>query len=414
MVRLNKNRGVFDDIGFGSEHRAPYACDPSDSRGRLIAEPFSPTRTDYQRDRDRVIHSTAFRRLKHKTQVFIYHEGDHFRTRLTHTIEVAQVARSIARALRVDEDLAEALALAHDLGHTPFGHAGEDALAFSMKDYNGFEHNAQTLRIVTALERRYATFDGLNLSWETLEGIVKHNGPLINAKGASIGKYTATGLPHAIQIYSQSHDLMLDTYASLEAQAAAIADDIAYNAHDIDDGLREGVFNLDDLHDVPLVGDILKEVAALYPGLDKTRTTHELVRRLITGLIEDVIVTARSNVAAIKPQSADDVRRAGRVMVTFSPDILMADRGIKAFLFEHMYRTPKVLAVRDNAEIIVKNLFERYLNDPTLMANEWGAHLSHTGDDMLPRLVCDYVAGMTDRFAVQEHRRLFDVTPDLS
>ena len=407
------NSGIsFEAIGFGGEYRAPYACDPKDSRGRLIPEPASPTRTPSQRDRDRVIHSTAFRRLKHKTQVFIYHEGDHFRTRLTHTIEVAQVARSIARALRVDEDLAESLALAHDLGHTPFGHAGEDALARSMVDYNGFEHNAQTLRIVTALEKRYANFDGLNLSWETLEGIVKHNGPLIDASGASIGKYADDGLPHAIQVYSKNHDLMLNTYASIEAQSAAIADDIAYNAHDIDDGLREGVFALDDLKDVPLVGDILKEVRELYPKLDTTRTTHEIVRRLITVMIEDVILTAQSNINTLGVRSADDVRHADRMIVTFSPDMVMADRGIKAFLFEHMYRTPKVLAVRDNAEVIVSNLFDRYLNDPKLMANEWGETLPRA--DVLPRLVCDYVAGMTDRFALQEHRRLFDVTPDLS
>ena len=407
------NSGIsFEAIGFGGEYRALYACDPKDSRGRLIPEPASPTRTPSQRDRDRVIHSTAFRRLKHKTQVFIYHEGDHFRTRLTHTIEVAQVARSIARALRVDEDLAESLALAHDLGHTPFGHAGEDALARSMVDYNGFEHNAQTLRIVTALEKRYANFDGLNLSWETLEGIVKHNGPLIDANGASIGKYADDGLPHAIQVYSKNHDLMLNTYASIEAQSAAIADDIAYNAHDIDDGLREGVFALDDLNDVPLVGDILKEVRELYPELDTTRTTHEVVRRLITRMIEDVILTAQSNITTLGVRSADDVRHADKMMVTFSPDMVMADRGIKAFLFEHMYRTPKVLAVRDNAEVIVGNLFDRYLNDHTLMANEWGETLPRA--DVLPRLVCDYVAGMTDRFALQEHRRLFDVTPDLS
>lgn len=408
---LDQNNSAFDRIGFGGEDRAPYACDPRSSRGRLICELLSPTRTEYQRDRDRIIHSTAFRRLKHKTQVFIYHEGDHFRTRLTHTIEVAQVARSIARALKVDEDLAEALALAHDLGHTPFGHAGEDALARAMKNHSGFEHNAQTLRIVTALERRYATFDGLNLSWETLEGIVKHNGPLINASSVSIGKYKDTDLPHAIEVYTQKHDLMLNTYASVEAQTAAVADDIAYNAHDIDDGLREGVFALDDLLNVPLVGDILKEVRDLYPNLDKTRTTHELVRRLITRMIEDVILTSQSNLTLIDPQSADDVRHAKAATVAFSPDMVMSDQGIKSFLFEHMYRTPKVLAVRDNAEIIVGNLFDKYLMEPSLMANEWGEQLPN--EDVLPRLVCDYVAGMTDRFALQEHRRLFDVTPDL-
>lgn len=414
MMHLDNDHQHFDGIGYGRELHGDYACDHKKSRGRLIAEPLSRTRTDYQRDRDRIIHSTAFRRLKHKTQVFIYHEGDHFRTRLTHTIEVAQVARSIARALRVDEDLAEALALAHDLGHTPFGHAGEDALARCMKEHSGFEHNAQTLRIVTALERRYATFDGLNLSWEALEGIVKHNGPLLDKGGASISKYKDTELPHAIQLYSQDHDLMLDTFASLEAQAAAIADDIAYNAHDIDDGLREGLFELEDLRDVPLVGDLLLEVRELYPELDKTRTTHELVRRVITRLIEDVILTAQANLSKIEPKTADDVRHAGQAIVTFSPDIAAADRGIKSFLFDHMYRTPKVLAVRDNAEIIVGNLFDRYLNQPTLMANDWAGQSLDQNEAILPRLVCDYVAGMTDRFALQEHRRLFDDTPDLS
>lgn len=413
MVPRDNAQDVFSDIGFGGERRAPYASDPARSRGRLIHEEKSPTRTDYQRDRDRVIHSTAFRRLKHKTQVFIYHEGDHFRTRLTHTIEVAQIARSIARALRLDEDLAEALALAHDLGHTPFGHAGEDALARSMREYGGFEHNGQTLRIVTALERHYARFDGLNLSWETLEGIVKHNGPLLGADGGALGKYAKDGLPHAIRVYCETHDLMLATHASLEAQAAAIADDIAYNAHDIDDGLREGLFRLDDLRDVPLVGSLLSEVRGLYPGLEPGRATHELVRRVITRLIEDAISTAKANIAALAPKSADNARFAGRTIVTFSPDFLMADRGIKAFLFERMYRTPKVLAVRANAERIVEELFARYLAAPCEMANEWGEAGERSGSGGLPRRVCDYVAGMTDRFAVQEHRRLFDATPDL-
>jgi len=414
MVPLDNRPERFSGIGFGREYREIYASDPAKSRGRLIAEPSSPTRTDYQRDRDRIVHSTAFRRLKHKTQVFIYHEGDHYRTRLTHTIEVSQVARAIARALRLDEDLTEALALAHDLGHTPFGHAGEDALARMMQEHGGFEHNAQTLRIVTALERRYAAFDGLNLSWETLEGIVKHNGPLTDRGGNGLGKYAKSGLPHAIQVYSTKHDLLLDTFAGLEAQAAAIADDIAYNAHDIDDGLRAGVFQLDDLKDVPLLSDILAQVRARYPALDATRTTHELVRGLITRLIEDVILTATNTITHQSPASADDVRHARNAMVIFSPDILMADRAIKAFLFEHMYRTPSVLAVRDNAEIIVCDLFARYLAAPTEMANEWGHKNRHeNAAESLPRLVCDYVAGMTDHFAVQEHRRLFDVTPDL-
>lgn len=417
-----EGRAHFPMIGYGRGALAPYASDPAGTRGRAVQEPESPTRTAYQRDRDRIIHSTAFRRLKHKTQVFIFHEGDHYRTRLTHTIEVAQLARSIARALRLDEDLAEALALAHDLGHTPFGHAGEDALQRCMALYGGFEHNGQTLRIVTELERRYAAFDGLNLTFETLEGIVKHNGPLTDPAGNSIGKYAHTGLPHAIRNHARKRDLLLSTHASLEAQTAAIADDIAYNAHDIDDGLRAGSFGLDDLADVPLVGELLVEVRERYPALDKSRTTHELVRRLISLLVEDVILTAHSNLTALQPVSADAIRHAGRTLVTFSPAILAADRGIKAFLMEHMYRTPAILLIRNNAEAIVADLFHRYCAQPGEMTVEWRAEAEEAaaitraetgGGADLARLVCDYVAGMTDRFAVQEHRRLFDVTPVL-
>lgn len=409
------NGGRLDGIGFGREDRAIYAASHAVTRGRLFAEPASPTRTCFQRDRDRVVHSTAFRRLKHKTQVFIYSEGDHFRTRLTHTIEVAQIARAIARALRLDEDLAEALALAHDLGHTPFGHAGEDGLAHAMRDYDGFEHNAQTLRLVAALERRYATFDGLNLSWEVLEGIVKHNGPLLTQQGAPAGKYAGGVIPVAISEYNSVHDLMLHTHAGLEGQAAAIADDIAYNAHDIDDGLREGLFEHDDLSGLPLVGDVLTEVRMLYPGLDKTRTTHELVRRVITRLIEDVIVTARDTLCERAFKSADDARFCGETTVCFSTGMAVAERQIKAFLFKNMYHTPSIKRVRDDAEMMVGDLFRRFMNNPSEMANEWGEGLvtGQSRDRVLARRVCDYVAGMTDRFAIQEHRRLFDVTPDL-
>lgn len=414
MQPLAQMTKPFDQIGYGVENRQVYACNPEQSRGRLIQEQASPTRTPYQRDRDRIIHSTAFRRLKHKTQVFIHHEDDHFRTRLTHTIEVAQIARSLARALKLDEDLAEALALAHDLGHTPFGHAGEDALSRCMEDYGGFEHNAQTLRIVTALERRYADFDGLNLSWETLEGIVKHNGPLTDKKGTAIGKFADKRVPQAVLTYNATHDLLLHSHASLEAQAAAIADDIAYNAHDMDDGLREGLFCLDDLTCVPLVGTLLEDVRSRYPGLEPTRSTHELVRRLITCMIEDVIQTAQRALAEVTPQSCDDVRHAGRALIGFSPDMLMADCGIKSFLFEHMYRTPDILTVRNNAEMIVADLFGHYLNKPTDMGNAWGGDIPPDLDDKaLARRICDYVAGMTDRFALQEHCRLFDVTPNL-
>ena len=418
MNKVKPDQERFHEIGFGRETHALYASIPSQSRGRLIDEPESPTRTPFQRDRDRIIHSTAFRRLKHKTQVFIYHEGDHFRTRLTHTIEVAQIARSLARALRLDEDLAEALALAHDLGHTPFGHAGEDALARKMSEYEGFEHNGQTLRIVTFLEQRYATFDGLNLSWESLEGIVKHNGPLSDKSGQGIGKYETGGLPHAIRHYGERHDLMLHSYASLEAQAAAIADDVAYNAHDIDDGLREGVFQLEDLAHLPLVGDLFYEVSALYPALARARLTHEIVRRMITRMIEDIIVTTKKNIAVLQPGSVEDIRQATKPVIVFSEQMAAAEHAIKDFLFKNMYRTPKVMKVRDNAEMIVEDLFDIYLKNPHEMANEWGEaaktpQATQEKGEGMPRKVCDYVAGMTDRFAVQEHRRLFDVTPVL-
>ncbi len=402
-------------IGFGGEGRSLVACNPLETLGRLVPEPHSPTRTDFQRDRDRVVHSTAFRRLKHKTQVFIHHEGDHFRTRLTHTIEVAQIARAIARALRLDEDLAEALALAHDLGHTPFGHAGEDGLDRVMRPYGGFEHNGQTLRLVTDLERRYAEFDGLNLSWETLEGIVKHNGPLIGSDGKPTSRYAKQGLPTAIVDYNNRHDLKLNTHASLEAQAAAIADDIAYNAHDIDDALRGKVIALDDLESVPLVGDLLAEVRERYPDLDPRRTAHELVRRVITRMIEDVINTATDNIETSAVASVDDVRLAGQTLVCFSKDMAIKERAIKSFLFEHMYRTRQIMLARDNAESIVCDLFDKYFYNLAEMSDDWANGAVAQGDDEIARArqVCDYVAGMTDRFAVQEHRRLFDVTPDL-
>lgn len=406
---------IASKIGFGGEDRSLAACNPLATKGRLVMEPSSPTRTDFQRDRDRVVHSTAFRRLKHKTQVFIYHEGDHYRTRLTHTIEVAQIARAIARALRLDEDLAEALALAHDLGHTPFGHAGEDGLDHMMSPYGGFEHNAQTLRLVTELERRYAEFDGLNLSWETLEGIVKHNGPLLTAEGTPTARYEKHGIPEGIKLYNARHDLQLDGHASLEAQAAAIADDIAYNAHDIDDALRSGVFQLDSLSDVPLAGEILVEVRKRYPNLDRTRTKHELIRRLITRMIEDVIHTALANIEKSGVQSVDDVRGYGETLVCFSKAMGNAERGIKRFLFDRMYHTAALLRVRINAELMVADLFELYFERPAEMSNEWANDVAAIGDDEQARArqVCDYVAGMTDRFAVQEHRRLFDVTPEL-
>jgi len=389
--------------------RGPWAVAPV-SRGRLYPEPVSPTRTDFQRDRDRVIHSTAFRRLKHKTQVFVAHEGDHYRTRLTHTIEVAQIARSLARSLALDEDLAEALALAHDLGHTPFGHTGEEALAQVMEAWGGFDHNAQSLRIVTRLERRYAEFDGLNLAWETLEGLVKHNGPLVDATGRPLGDKP---IPVAILEYQARQDLELSSFASAEAQAAAIADDIAYNAHDIDDGLRAGLFELDDLAGVPLAGDLLADIRARYPALDRSRTTHELMRRVITRLVEDVIALGRDCLASGAYLSAQDVRQAGRTLVGFSSRIAAADRGIKGFLYPNMYRHPRVMKIRQDAAEVVVQLFHRLFEDTALLPAEWQQGLAGTGEDKRARRVADYIAGMTDTFALGEHRRLFDTTPDL-
>ncbi len=387
----------------------PFASYFDRSRGRLVEEASSPTRSEYQRDRDRIIHSSAFRRLKHKTQVFVEHEGDHHRTRLTHTLEVAQIARSISRALGLDEDLAEALALAHDLGHTPFGHTGEDALHDVMKSYGGFDHNAQTLRIVTSLEKRYANYDGLNLTWDTLEGLAKHNGAVLDKHGLPAGRYACNGLPMAIKSYNMRHNLHLSTLASAEAQVAALADDIAYNAHDIDDGLRAGLFTLDELRDVAHVKRLLDNIYYLHPELELSRVVHELQRRVITQFVEDVIVTSEDRIFALQPKSSDDIRNASEPVIAFSPPLAAADRAIKGFLFPHMYRHPNILRIREGATEIVQGLFEKLLANPYLLPTEW--RLDDKGDSA--RQVADYIAGMTDRYAILMHRRLFDVTPDL-
>ncbi|MCP4074217.1 MAG: deoxyguanosinetriphosphate triphosphohydrolase [Hyphomicrobiales bacterium] len=402
---------MFEKIGFGRRGLARYACIAANSKGRFYEEDESPTRTPFQRDRDRVIHSTTFRRLKHKTQVFVYHEGDHYRTRLTHSIEVAQIARSLARALQVDEDLAETLALAHDFGHTPFGHAGEIALDEVMKDYGGFDHNAQSLRCVTKLERQYAEFDGLNLTWESLEGLVKHNGPVV-VPGMGGGR-----IPYAIAEFNELYDLELDRYSSLEAQCAAIADDIAYDAHDLDDGIRAGLFDLDNLEELPFIGETLMKVRKQYPGLDAKRVAHEIVRRQITAMVEDVIRTTVDRLERIKPDSDSDIRNAGRTIVTFSDQMAITETAIKVFLYEHMYRAENVIAVRENAQIIVRNLFKEYFNGDGQMPNDWELDWQDASrrmdDKKRARLVSDFLAGMTDNFAIAEHRRLFDVTPDL-
>ncbi|MBO6757128.1 MAG: deoxyguanosinetriphosphate triphosphohydrolase [Roseibium sp.] len=400
-------------IGYGAQPRAVYAEHPDRSRGRFFNEPESPTRTPFQRDRDRIIHSSAFRRLKHKTQVFVYHEGDHFRTRLTHTIEVSQIARSLARALRLDEDLAECLALAHDLGHTPFGHEGEDVMHDCMAPFGGFDHNAQSLRVVTHLEQRYADFDGLNLSWETLEGLVKHNGPLIGPDGAPLGKFENNSLPFAIREYAKRQDLLLSTWPSAEAQAAAIADDIAYDAHDLDDGLRAGLIKIDDLATVPFLGTIMAEVDDRYPGLEESRRIHEIVRRSITCMVEDVIAEAVRRLADVMPETVDDIRQAGRCLVGFSPDMAEAERQVKRFLFAKVYRHEDVLAVRRLVADIVRDLFAAFMEKPDNMPAMWTAGIGTMSETDRARRVCDYIAGMTDRYAIDEHRRLFDDTPDL-
>jgi len=393
--------------------RAPYACDPGQSRGRLHPEPASKSRSPFRRDCDRIIHATAFRRLKHKTQVFVFDEGDHYRTRLTRTLEVAQIARALARALGLDEDLAEALALAHDLGHPPFGHAGERALDDCLTAFGGFDHNAQTLRVVTALERRYPTFDGLNLTWETLEGLVKHNGPLTDRNGAPLNRYRVLGVPETIRDYVRQQDLQLWSFPGVEAQVAAFADDIAYDAHDIDDGLRADLFRLDDIAAVALPGEIIAGIRAAFPDLDDARIVHEFIRRLIGLLIEDVVAETRRRLAALAPGSADDVRGAPSAVVAFSPAIAQAERLIKGFLETRMYRHDRVKRVMREAAGVVRELFVRYSDHLDDLPAEWSVGLAGLDAAARARRIADFIAGMTDRYALAEHGRLFDSTPEL-
>ena len=393
--------------------RSVYACDPDRSRGRLFAEPPSKTRSPFRRDCDRVIHSTAFRRLKHKTQVFVFHEGDHYRTRLTHSLEVAQIARALARQLGLDEDLTETLALAHDLGHPPFGHAGERALDACLKAHGGFDHNAQTLRVVTMLEHRYPEFDGLNLSWESLEGIVKHNGPLTDPNGVATGRYRGHGIPAGISHYNASYDLELWSFASLEAQVAAIADDIAYDAHDIDDGLRAGLFTVDDLKVMPLTAAMIAEIGRCYADLDDARRGAELVRELISCLIGAVFSEARRRLETAKPASVEDVRRHSEVLIAFPPDVAQAEAEIKAFLKQRMYRHQRVMKVMGQAEQILFDLFARYQRTPGDLPAEWLPPEGCDSETERALRIGNFIAGMTDRFAITEHQRLFDSTPDL-
>jgi dGTPase len=390
------------DIAHLSGHFAAIATDPAKSRGRLHAEDESPTRTVYQRDRDRIIHCGAFRRLKYKTQVFVYGEGENYRTRLTHSLEVSQIARSISRFVGLNEDLAEALALAHDLGHTCFGHAGEDVLQECMADYNGFDHNAQSLRIVTKLEHRYAAFDGLNLTWETLEGLVKHNGPVLAKPDKPV--------PLAITEYTATQDLELGTWPGAEAQVAAISDDIAYNAHDFDDGLKAGLFPLEAVLELPLVGPIFKSVADRYPGLEKGRLIHESLRAMIAAMVDDVILEAHRRFTLAKPGSAADVRALGKAMVGFSEQMAANEKAMKTFLFANMYRHNRVNRMTSKAKRIVRDLFDLLLAEPHLLPEDWSAGTDGPKTLKTARRVADYIAGMTDKFALDEHARLFDPT----
>ncbi|MEH6631965.1 MAG: deoxyguanosinetriphosphate triphosphohydrolase [Halopseudomonas aestusnigri] len=381
-----------------------YASFPASSRGRLLSEPESQTRTCFQRDRDRIIHSVAFRRLQYKTQVFVYHEGDHFRTRLTHSLEVAQIARSLSRTLGVNEDLAEVIALAHDLGHTPFGHAGEDAMQDVMEPFGGFDHNEQTFRIVTQLERRYADFNGLNLTWESLEGLAKHNGPLE-------GPYTREEhVPESILKYCKNaRDLEVSSFASLEAQIAAISDDIAYNNHDIDDGIRAGLFEVEDLLKLPLVGDIFLKVMKRYPNLEKESLVHESVRSLIGYMTDDVLKETNSRLAAAKPKTVYDIRCQDRAMVAFSDDFKKVERELRAFLFERMYRHEKVKEMRERVKQVVRNLFSHYSVHPEELPDFWRLEAGTKLTKRSARLIADYIAGMTDRYAFEQHRQIFNL-----
>lgn len=388
--------------------RAIYASDPETARGRLIAQPSKSERSPFQRDKDRIIHSSAFRRLKGKTQVFVAHEGDYYRTRLTHSLEVSQIARSIARVLGLDEDLAECLALAHDMGHPPFGHSGEYALAACMAPYGGFDHNAQTLRIVETLESRYAEFDGLNLTWETLEGIAKHNGPLILEKGDE------DKLPWALKNLQNWKALELETFAGPEAQVAALADDIAYNNHDIDDGLRAGLFTVAEVAEVPIVGEAFADVRRRYPDISEDRMIHEAVRDLIGYMVSDVLEETRARLKFHNPQSAQDIRELDRSVVAFSEGFRTKEKALRTFLYDNMYRHYKVNRMMGQASRVVSELFELFIEDPDILPTELRRQCDGARTETTARVICDYIASMTDNFALAEHRKLFTAAGYLS
>lgn len=377
---------------------SPFACHPGATKGRFYNEPESDMRNAHQRDRDRIIHSAAFRRLEYKTQVFVNHEGDHYRTRLTHSLEVSQIARSLCRNLKLNEELGEALALAHDVGHTPFGHAGEDGLNEAIIDCGGFSHNEQTFRIVTDLERRYAEFDGLNLTWETLEGLAKHNGPIEASKRGGF-----------MQGHAAELDLELGGYASAEAQVAALSDDIAYNNHDIDDGLRAGLFTIQALEAVPEIYAKFAEVRAMYPDVPESRQIHEAIRRLIHMMCKDVFEQTKANIESANIKTVEDIRGLGKPLVEFSPKMQQVNKQLKAFLMEHMYRHYKVNRMSSKARRVVKELCQFFLAEPECLPTEWRRQIV-AGDRMQSaRVVADYIAGMTDRYALKTYQQIFEV-----
>ena len=409
MTQAEEKTDDQPDYNYCALPMAVYACRPDQSLGRLHEENESATRTPYQRDRDRIIHASAFRRLKYKTQVFVYHEGDHYRTRLSHTLEVAQIARSIARALMVDEDLTEAVALAHDLGHTPFAHIGEEYLAECMEKYDGFEHNDQSLRVVTELERKYPAWRGLNLSWETLEGIVKHNGPVTIKDGAK--------LPTTLKDIQLQTDLRLDTYASMEAQVAAIADDIAYNNHDVEDGLRAGMFALSDLEELTLMAPIIAQVKANWPDVEEHYIIQETIREMIGAMVNDVLSETKSRLEALDPKDIEDIRNADQQTVAFSADMYTKVEELRAFLLKRMYRHYTVNRIWVKVEKIIPDLFNIFMKHYKLLPDHWQIRVEEAGgliDNVAQaRIVCDYIAGMTDRYAIREHEKIFDLYWDL-
>jgi len=389
---------------------AAYACVPENSRGRVHEEPTSEHRNAFQRDRDRIIHASAFRRLKYKTQVFVYDEGDHYRTRLTHTLEVAQITRSIARELMVNEDLAEGIALAHDLGHTPFAHIGEDYLAKCMEPYGGFEHNDQSLRVLTTLERKYPQWNGLNLTWETLEGVVKHNGPLYGAN--DLGEVHI-----AVRELQEKMDLELDSHSSIEAQVAAISDDVAYNNHDVEDGLRAKLFTLDDLEQIPLLGKVMADVRSEHGDLDERYMVNETIRKMIGAMVNDVLRTSEARIKEVNPQSPAEVRGCGKQLVGFSDEMKGQVDELRTFLFDRMYRHYTIERLHLKVEKIVTELFTAFTKNYKVLPDNWQNRVKEAGgvddEQIRARVVCDYIAGMTDRYAIREHERLFDLYWDL-